>query len=88
MLSRFALCLKLMVVCEILCPFWHSEVLASFVQFDDPACALSRTSNNQYNSGTLSAYIISALFIEGLSMLFPSTIEGLATALFPSLIRV
>jgi len=35
----FALCLELMVVYEILCPFWHSEVLASFVQFDDPACA-------------------------------------------------
>ena len=26
-------------VYEILCPFWHSEVLVSFVQFDDPACA-------------------------------------------------
>ena len=36
----------------------------------------------------LCPHIISALFMEGLSMLFRRTIEGLATALFPSLIRV
>ena len=47
----FALCLELMVVYEIFCPFWHSEVLASFVQFDDPACAYAETVN--YNITTL-----------------------------------
>ena len=41
MLSRLLFVLELIVVFyENLCPPWHSEVLASFVQLDDPACAL------------------------------------------------
>ena len=52
MLSRFAVCLELMVVCEILCPFWHSEVLASFVQFEDPACAYAETVITKFTKNT------------------------------------